>query len=80
MKRQPFWSKTSGSSGTDGLSLSRHVRQRYPHIGIVLMTGHARETDKAIAEGFVVLQKPWTPSDLRAALEEAHPKRRAEQA
>ena len=62
---------------TDGLSLSRHVRQRYPHIGIVLMTGHARETDKAIAEGFVVLQKPWTPSDLRAALEQAHPKQRS---
>jgi two-component system NtrC family sensor kinase len=65
---------------TDGLSLARHVRQRYPHIGMVLMTGHARETDKAIAEGFVVLQKPWTPSDLRAALEEAHPRRRTEQA
>jgi two-component system NtrC family sensor kinase len=64
---------------TDGLSLSRHVRQRYPHIGIVLMTGHARETDKAIAEGFVVLQKPWTPSDLRAALEQAHPRQRTGQ-
>jgi CheY-like chemotaxis protein len=62
---------------TDGLALSRHVRQAYPHIGIVLMTGHARETDKAIAEGFVVLQKPWTPSELRTALEQVHPKRRA---
>jgi CheY-like chemotaxis protein len=61
---------------TDGLSLARHVRQRYAQIGIVLMTGHARETDKAIAEGFVVRQKPWTPSDLAAALEQTHPKRR----
>ncbi|MFZ5544637.1 MAG: ATP-binding protein [Pseudomonadota bacterium] len=61
---------------TDGLSLARHVRATYPHIGIVLMTGHARETDKAIAEGFVVLQKPWTPPALAAALEQAHPRRR----
>jgi two-component system NtrC family sensor kinase len=62
---------------TDGLSLARHVRAAYPHIGIVLMTGHARETDKAMAEGFVVLQKPWTPSALAAALEQAHPRQRA---
>jgi two-component system NtrC family sensor kinase len=61
---------------TDGLSLARHVRQLYPSIGIVLMTGHARETDKAMAEGFVVLQKPWTPPALAAALEEAHPRKR----
>jgi len=64
---------------TDGLSLARHVRASYPHIGIVLMTGHARETDKAMAEGFVVLQKPWTPPALAAALEEAHPRKRAAQ-
>ena len=61
---------------TDGLSLARHVRQHHPDIGIVMMTGHARETDKAMAEGFVVLQKPWTPSALSQALERAHPKRR----
>jgi len=45
-------------------------------VGIVLMTGHARETDKAMAEGFVVLQKPWTPPALAAALEQAHPRQR----
>ncbi len=65
---------------TDGLSLARHVRQLYPHIGIVLMTGHARETDKAMSEGFVVLQKPWTPAALAAALEQAHPRQRAQAA
>jgi two-component system NtrC family sensor kinase len=63
---------------TDGLSLARWVRATYPHVGIVLMTGHARETDKAMAEGFVVLQKPWTPPALAAALEQAHPRKRAE--
>ena len=61
---------------TDGLSLARHVRDLYPHIGVVLMTGHARETDKAMAEGFVVLQKPWTPQALADALEEAHPRKK----
>ena len=63
--------------GIDGLTLARHVRSRYPSIGIVLMTGHARETDKAMVEGFVVLQKPWTPQALSAALEQAHPRQRA---
>jgi len=62
---------------TDGLTLARHVRTLFPQIGIVLMTGHARETDKAMAEGFVVLQKPWTPQALAAALQQAHPKQRA---
>ncbi|MED5617750.1 ATP-binding protein [Ideonella sp. BN130291] len=62
--------------GIDGLTLARHVRGRYPSIGIVLMTGHARETDKAMAEGFVVLQKPWTPQALSAALQQAHPRQR----
>jgi two-component system NtrC family sensor kinase len=62
---------------TDGLSLARHVKRLYPGIGIVLMTGHARETDKAMGEGFVVLQKPWTPQALAEALEQAHPRSRA---
>jgi two-component system NtrC family sensor kinase len=62
---------------TDGLSLARYVRTRYPQVGIVLMTGHARETDKAMGEGFVVLQKPWTPQALAEALEQAHPAKRA---
>jgi two-component system NtrC family sensor kinase len=62
--------------GIDGLTLARHVRSRYPSIGIVLMTGHARETDKAMAEGFVVLQKPWTPQALSGALQQAHPGKR----
>jgi two-component system NtrC family sensor kinase len=66
--------------GTDGLALARYVRARYPQVGIVLMTGHARETDKAMGEGFVVLQKPWTPQALAEALAEAHPARRAAEA
>jgi two-component system NtrC family sensor kinase len=65
--------------GTDGLALARHVRARYPQVGIVLMTGHARETDKAMGEGFVVLQKPWTPQALAEALAQAHPAKRAPQ-
>ena len=56
---------------TDGLALARHVRERYPKIGIVLMTGHASETGKAMSDGFVVLQKPWTPHALAQALVEA---------
>jgi hypothetical protein len=29
-----------------------------------------------MAEGFLVLQKPWTPSELRTVLEQVHPKAR----
>jgi two-component system NtrC family sensor kinase len=55
----------------DGLALARWVRQAYPAIGIVLMTGHASQTAKAMSEGLLLLQKPWMPEALAAALIEA---------
>jgi two-component system NtrC family sensor kinase len=58
----------------DGLTLAQRVRRRWPHIGVVLMTGHATETGKALDDGFTVLQKPWTPQALAAALEQARPR------
>ncbi len=55
----------------NGLDLARHVRGARPSIPVVLMTGYTAELQRAVAEGFKVLQKPCTPERVAAALQEA---------
>lgn len=52
----------------DGLGLARLVRQKYPELPVVLMTGYSSQLDRAIGEGFDVLPKPWQPEALAAVL------------
>ena len=53
--------------GPDGVALAAAIRERRPDLPILLMTGHA---DRARLVGEVVLDKPFTPQALVAALAE----------
>ena len=60
--------------GPDGVALAAAIRERRPDLPILLMTGHA---DRARLAGEVVLDKPFTPQALVAALAERIGSRRA---
>ena len=61
----------------DGLGLARLVRHKYPALPVVLMTGYSSQLDRAIAEGFDVLPKPWQPEALAEVLAKVTRRRRA---
>jgi DNA-binding NtrC family response regulator len=55
--------------GMDGLALLKEIRQTYPAIMVIMLTGHGgiREAVKAIKLGAVdFLEKPFSPEGLRA--------------
>lgn len=52
----------------DGLDLARHVRQRYPRLPVIVMTGYSDRLDELAALEVVVLAKPFAPSALLAAI------------
>ena len=52
----------------NGLDLARIVRRDRPALPVVLMTGYTAELQRALAEGFRVLQKPCSPDTLASAL------------
>jgi CheY-like chemotaxis protein len=52
----------------NGISLAIAVRQRWPGMPILLMTGYAAEIHRALSAGFDVLPKPCAPDTLLAAL------------
>jgi len=54
--------------GMNGFELARIIRERHPKIGVVLATGYSDKAAAALAEGFPLLQKPYTRDSLRAAL------------
>jgi CheY-like chemotaxis protein len=47
------------------------LRKRQPRVPTVLMTGYARETQRAQAAGIYVLQKPCSPDEVARALANA---------
>ena len=55
--------------GTDGISLLSSVRERYPDIGVMMLTGHAEdkldEISSALGTELTVLSKPWNTPALR---------------
>ena len=55
----------------DGIALALALRARKPRIPAVLMTGYARETERAQAAGIEVLRKPCAPDDVARALRRA---------
>ena len=63
--------------GMNGLELARFVREHHPDIGIVLASGYSEKATAAIADGFPLLQKPYTRDSLRAALVQARVKQGA---
>ena len=59
--------------GEDGLSLARHLRERYAKIAIVMLTSAATVVDRIVglemgADDYV--PKPFDPRELRGAREE----------
>lgn len=54
--------------GMDGANLAGVVRERYPALQILLMTGYAQQIQAIDAMGFRVLPKPFTPEVLAEAL------------
>jgi two-component system NtrC family sensor kinase len=51
-----------------GLDLARVVRRRYPEVPVLLMSGYTAEADKAAAEGYRILSKPFRPEALADAI------------
>lgn len=57
-----------------GVELMREVRHRHPGLPVILSTGYTDESElrSALSEHDVrVLYKPWTPTDLREAVDGA---------
>lgn len=48
----------------DGVMLAREVRRMLPAVQVILATGYSSEADKARADGFTVLQKPYETAYL----------------
>jgi two-component system NtrC family sensor kinase len=59
--------------GMTGLDLARAVRSRWPGLPILLATGFSAATAEALAEGFVIVRKPYALADMAAALDQVMP-------
>ncbi|MBQ0819870.1 response regulator [Microvirga sp. HBU67558] len=57
--------------GQDGLDLARTVRERWPYVPVLLMSGYSDATGAAIEEGFPLLTKPYAPKAFLAKVDEA---------
>jgi two-component system NtrC family sensor kinase len=55
----------------NGLDLAKSVRDRFPRLPVLLMTGYSSSAQEAVREGFVVLGKPFNFADLEKKLGEA---------
>jgi signal transduction histidine kinase len=56
--------------GLSGIEVMHYVRDRHPHLPIVLMTGYSNELQKLSSEDIVLL-KPFSPQELAQALRRA---------
>jgi two-component system NtrC family sensor kinase len=54
--------------GMNGLELARTVREHHRDIPIILASGYSEMAAVAVAEGFVLLNKPYSLQALRAAI------------
>ena len=52
----------------DGVTLARTIRQRWPDMQTILMTGYSEASREAVAAGFRVLGKPFTRDALLEAI------------
>ncbi|HYF21494.1 MAG TPA: ATP-binding protein [Ramlibacter sp.] len=62
--------------GVDGLALARRVREEWPRVQVVLMTGYTAELGAARAAGLDVLSKPASPEQLLGAIAAAQARAR----
>ena len=64
--------------GIDGMEVLRRVRQAYPQVQVVILTGHGSEKDEAEAKrlgAFAYLQKPVEIERLVRTLKDAYKKK-----
>jgi two-component system NtrC family sensor kinase len=54
--------------GMSGLELGRLVRDHHPEIPVVLATGYSDKAARAVEEGFVLLEKPYSLEAMRRSL------------
>ena len=52
----------------DGVALAQHVRQRFPQLRLILMTGYAQQLESISKMGFEILPKPCSPDMLADAI------------
>jgi DNA-binding NtrC family response regulator len=55
----------------DGIDLAREVKVRWPHLSVVLTSGHPRERVGRLPPGVGYMSKPWQPLDVLIAAEDA---------
>jgi two-component system NtrC family sensor kinase len=54
--------------GMSGLELGRLVRDHHPEIPVVLASGYSDKAARAVEDGFVLLEKPYSLETLRRSL------------
>ena len=60
--------------GIDGLEVLKRVKQKYPEVQVIILTGHGTEKDEAVARklgAFAYLRKPVNLDELIAKLKKA---------
>lgn len=55
----------------DGLDLARIVRKRWPHIAIIIVSGHTHLADADVPNGGVFFSKPYLRATILKALRRA---------
>ena len=55
----------------DGLDLARVVRKRWPHIAIIIVSGHTHLADADVPNGGVFFSKPYLRATILKALRRA---------
>jgi DNA-binding NtrC family response regulator len=64
--------------GIDGMEVLRRVKQAYPQVQVIMLTGHGSEKDEAEARrlgAFAYLQKPVEMEKLIKTLKDAYKKK-----
>jgi DNA-binding NtrC family response regulator len=55
----------------DGIDLAREVKMRWPHLSVVLTSGHPRDRVGELPPGVGYMPKPWQPLNVLIAAEQA---------
>jgi CheY-like chemotaxis protein len=67
-KRRPEPLAHIAMPGMSGLELGRLVRDHYPEIPVVLAAGYSDKAARAVEEGFLLLEKPYSVDALKRGL------------
>jgi CheY-like chemotaxis protein len=54
--------------GMSGLDFALEARRRYPHVGVVLMSGYSTQLERGAKHPFPLLSKPFNEKELLASL------------